>query len=365
VPYSGQADLNPTGASSSLANAVSRAGQAVGSAVVSGVEHAYAFPDDLHMVLPSTAGYSRSQAVDIFSGTTDCWVVGSARNSSGSDEAMLWHYIGRPQIYKQPLSQSVAPGEAAAFTVAAYSDSPCSCQWRKDNVEIQGANGWTYSITRAMTRNAGVYDCVVSNSGGSATSDAATLAVASETESTVVSAKLRKDGTTFTLDGPRVTRSFGDSFYVEDAERHAGIRIVRTVGDEPAEGSVPAIFGTIRTIGRERTIDDATVVSGEPDGTTRPLGVSSASARQPLAIGLLVRLCGITDVPVEATDTFTIDDGGRYGPVRVKLYGISLPADGVYIVVTGALGCDESGPVLRVNSSLDPAPLAADTGEPR
>ena len=82
-----------------------------------------------------------------------------------------------PAITVHPVSQTVCAGSSVTFTVSATGTAPLSYQWRKNGVNISGATSASYTITSAATGDAGSYTCVVSNSGGSATSNAATLTV--------------------------------------------------------------------------------------------------------------------------------------------------------------------------------------------
>jgi len=66
---------------------------------------------------------------------------------------------------------------SASFTVVAAGYEPLSHQWRKDGVEIPGADQDSYVIGSVTFDDAGDYDVVVSNTCGSMTSTAATLIV--------------------------------------------------------------------------------------------------------------------------------------------------------------------------------------------
>lgn len=82
-----------------------------------------------------------------------------------------------PTITTQPSSQTVAEGQGASFSVAASGDQPFSYQWKKNGVNIVGATSSSYSIPSVQVSDAGDYTVVVTNGGGSATSNAATLTV--------------------------------------------------------------------------------------------------------------------------------------------------------------------------------------------
>lgn len=68
-------------------------------------------------------------------------------------------------------------GHAAKFSVAANGTAPFSYQWSKNNLPISGAVSSTYSINAVTPADAGTYTVLVSNSAGSALSDASVLNV--------------------------------------------------------------------------------------------------------------------------------------------------------------------------------------------
>src|SRR5205823_8241558 len=83
-----------------------------------------------------------------------------------------------PSITTQPTNETVTVGQAAAFTVVATGTAPLSYQWQKSGTAISGATSASY-MTAATTSadNGAQFVVVVSNSAGSATSNAATLTV--------------------------------------------------------------------------------------------------------------------------------------------------------------------------------------------
>src|SRR5262249_39365395 len=86
-----------------------------------------------------------------------------------------------PSITTQPANQTVNAGQAVSFTVSAGGTPPFTYQWQKSVngtwTNTSGATGATYAISAAASPDAGGYRVVVSNSAGSATSNAATLVV--------------------------------------------------------------------------------------------------------------------------------------------------------------------------------------------
>src|ERR671925_452020 len=83
-----------------------------------------------------------------------------------------------PSITTQPASQTVTVGQTATFTVVATGTAPLSYAWSKNGTAISGAtsSSYTTSVT-ASSDNGAKFVVVVSNSAGSATSNAATLTV--------------------------------------------------------------------------------------------------------------------------------------------------------------------------------------------
>jgi hypothetical protein len=82
-----------------------------------------------------------------------------------------------PVITQQPTPETVSQGQTAQFNVVASGAQPLSYQWKKNGVNISGANSATYTIYNAQTSNQGNYMVTVSNSYGSVTSQNASLTV--------------------------------------------------------------------------------------------------------------------------------------------------------------------------------------------
>ena len=84
---------------------------------------------------------------------------------------------GAPSVNQQPQSQSVLAGASVSFTVVAGGTGPFGYQWKKNNVAINGATSPTYTIHAVVVNDTGAYSVIVTNSGGSVSSQAATLTV--------------------------------------------------------------------------------------------------------------------------------------------------------------------------------------------
>lgn len=105
-----------------------------------------------------------------------------------------------PTITTQPSAQSVNQGASATFSVTASGMPAPTYRWQKDGVDIQSATAASYTIAAVATSDAGSYRCVVTNSQGSVTSNAAVLTVAAAAAITTQPSSLTKvQGETATL----------------------------------------------------------------------------------------------------------------------------------------------------------------------
>ncbi|MBI5767106.1 MAG: immunoglobulin domain-containing protein [Verrucomicrobia bacterium] len=76
-----------------------------------------------------------------------------------------------------PKSQSAPLGTPVTLSVTAGGTAPISYQWRKDGAAIPGATGTTLALAAVQTTDAGSYDVIATNAGGSVTSAPAVLTV--------------------------------------------------------------------------------------------------------------------------------------------------------------------------------------------
>lgn len=81
-------------------------------------------------------------------------------------------------ITQHPQSQAKLYGENATFSVAATGDNPLTYQWRRDGVNIPGANSDTLTISNLAAGDIGAYTAYVQDANGdSAISNAAALSL--------------------------------------------------------------------------------------------------------------------------------------------------------------------------------------------
>ncbi|HMN41016.1 MAG TPA: GC-type dockerin domain-anchored protein [Phycisphaerales bacterium] len=107
-------------------------------------------------------------------GAYDCVVIGDC-GSATSNPATL-SVNPATTITGQPSPQSVCPGAGASFGVSA-TGTGIGYQWRKNTAPIGGATSPTLTINPALPGDAGSYDCVISGSCGSITSNPAALSI--------------------------------------------------------------------------------------------------------------------------------------------------------------------------------------------
>ena len=132
---------------------------------------------NIHKATDST--YTTPAAVSKDDGDNFSVEVTNSAGSVTSNEARLGvsaSAVEAPAITTQPLSQTVALGNTATFTVAA-TGTTLIYQWQKGGTDISGATSSSYDISNTTSANDGEYSVVVSNSAGAVTSSNATLTV--------------------------------------------------------------------------------------------------------------------------------------------------------------------------------------------
>lgn len=189
----------------------SRLGTGVTSSAFPFVRSATVLPDGKVVVggLFTTAGGVAVSNIARFDPSTNTWsALGSGANNSVSALATLptgdtlaggtfttaggnlWgNYFARytlggtaPTISAHPQAAGSCPHSTASMSVMPSGSGPFSFQWRKGTVAINpvanpSALTGTLVLTNLQASDGGEYDCVVTNSCGSATSDAAVLTI--------------------------------------------------------------------------------------------------------------------------------------------------------------------------------------------
>ncbi|HEY2548524.1 MAG TPA: immunoglobulin domain-containing protein, partial [Candidatus Acidoferrum sp.] len=136
----------------------------------------------------TAASYTTPATTTANSGTTYKVVVTNSAGSATSASAILTVNADSvaPTILTQPTSLTVTAGQTATFAVVASGTAPLSYQWQKNGTTISGATAASYTTPATTTADNGdVFQVIVSNSIGSATSNSATLTVTSSSGPTV------------------------------------------------------------------------------------------------------------------------------------------------------------------------------------
>jgi glucose/arabinose dehydrogenase len=109
------------------------------------------------------------------------------RNSSGSVTSAVVSLTVRtsPNIIVPPVTQTIAAGQAARFSVEASGTPPLRYQWQFNGVNLPGETGTTLIINSASIENAGIYEIVVIDGSGNAISASASLKIATPPQITL------------------------------------------------------------------------------------------------------------------------------------------------------------------------------------
>ena len=110
--------------------------------------------------------------------------------------------VGPPVVAATPRAQNAVAGSPVTLAVEARG-APLTFQWRKNGTNIPGASTATYTIPTVQFADAADYSCVITNSGGTVTTNAAALAVAPYQGGRLVNLSILTDipraGDSFTL----------------------------------------------------------------------------------------------------------------------------------------------------------------------
>lgn len=93
-----------------------------------------------------------------------------------------------PGIATQPADTTATVGGTATLTVVAAGTAPFDYQWRKSGVVLAGATQASLALAAVQLVDAGTYEVVVSNAGGTVTSRSAKVTVVAPTLSPMITA---------------------------------------------------------------------------------------------------------------------------------------------------------------------------------
>ena len=106
-----------------------------------------------------------------------CVASNSVSSATSSPATLTVTAATPPVITSQPSSQTVLEGATVTFTASASGVPSPALQWQRNNVDIPGATGASFTIAAVTDSDAGAYTMVATNLGGTATSTAAILTV--------------------------------------------------------------------------------------------------------------------------------------------------------------------------------------------
>jgi subtilisin-like proprotein convertase family protein len=108
-------------------------------------------------------------------GSYDCVLTNSCGTVSTSSATLTVNTA--PTFTTPPAPQATCAGTMVTLSAVADGTPVPSYQWRKGGQPISGANASSYTILSPTANDTGSYDCVATNSCGSATSSPAALSV--------------------------------------------------------------------------------------------------------------------------------------------------------------------------------------------
>ena len=126
----------------------------------------------------TSTSYTIASAQSANAGSYTVTVTNTAGSATSNAATLTVNAVATaPTITTQPASQTVTAGSSVTFSVAASGTSPLTYQWKFNGTAISGATNASYTIASTQSSDAGSNTVTVTNSAGSATSNAATLTV--------------------------------------------------------------------------------------------------------------------------------------------------------------------------------------------
>ena len=260
-----------------------------------------------------------------------------------------------PTIVTQPATQTVMVGQTVTFTVIVAGTAPMNYQWRRKGAAISGATTVSYTTPPVQAAdNGAAFDVIVTNSVGSATSNAASLTVKATAAVTLSNLTETYDGTSkaataaTTPSGLTITFSYtgaGGTTYGPSvtAPANAGsYSVTATVSDPVYSGSASGTMtitkgaATVLFGGTTQTCDgtpkavSATTIPGNLSVTLSYSGTGATaygpSANAPSNAGTYAVTATISDTNYSgsAVGTLTINKGAA----TVALSGLTQTYDG-------------------------------------
>ena len=125
------------------------------------------------------SSYNKSNATPVDNGIYALIANNAAGPAVSSNVIVTVSPAIAPTITQQPVALSIAQGGAASFSALASGTNPIAYQWYFNGQLVIGETSTAVTIPNAQPINAGSYRVVITNPGGSITSDAASLSLSS------------------------------------------------------------------------------------------------------------------------------------------------------------------------------------------
>jgi rhamnogalacturonan endolyase len=213
-------------------------------------------------------------------------------------------------------------GSSVTFTITATGTPPPSYQWRRNGSPITGATGATLTIASVTTANAGSYDVVVSNSAGTATSNAVLLTV-------------NPAGGSVSL-GDLVVPYDGAPQPVEVITSPSGLPVTVTYNGSPTPPTLPGTYNVVATInspdyfgttsGTEvititGVVRHAPTLNGAVDGSLQVLSAEATTLNGSASVSDDLLMPGLPAVKLNGHPNFggTVDGTGAATPTNYTI----------------------------------------------
>lgn len=252
-----------------------------------------------------------------------------------------------PLISTQPQSIVVVQGSEAVFAVVANGTSPLSYQWRKNGVDITGANAPMLKLPATAVADAGSYSVAITNPVGSVTSTAATLTVNASGPPTLVAP-------TIVTPPASATVNAGNTASFAVAVTGTGPLTYQWRKNGAAIGGANGAVYTIATVATADAGAYTVVVSNAAGSATSGAAMLTVNAAPaPIAPTITTQPSGLVVIP-GATATFAVAATGT-GPLSFQWQrnGSTLPgATGPVLSLTNVSGAEAGNYSVVVSNAV-------------